>query len=217
MTTTSTTTVDKIYGICRKTQKFRPIALYPQVSQILQFCLDHDLILTICSRSPQSTVIEQVLKQFGIWEYFLFPQIYNERKSYHFRNFNDVSGHALKDILFFDDEPANINVVSSLGVSGCLVSKEQGLDWSTFVKGIALFATKQRTSKSLKSWLGSSTATSISSNIIVAEEGRSRRNERESRKDSSVVEDEGLKIERERSRDDDDDEVQIIYYSRDHR
>jgi hypothetical protein len=164
---------DQIFCMCRKNHNTRTLSLYSQVKGVLEFCADNDVALTIASRATSVQVVEQILTQFGLWDWFLCPQVYNTRKTYHFRNLSEATGLQMKDFLFFDDEVANINMVAKLGVLGCVVDKEQGLNWQVFLKGITMFYAKQRASNSLRQWLSrvpvSPAATSPVASSAVAE------------------------------------------------
>ena len=144
---------DQIFCVCRKTHAQRTLSLYSQVKSIFEFCADNGIVLSIASRSTSLQIVQQILTQFGIWDWFLFPQVYNTRKTYHFRNLSEATGLSMNNFLFFDDEVSNINMVTKMGVLSCLVDKEKGVNWDIFLKGITMFYAKQRASKSLRSWL----------------------------------------------------------------
>lgn len=144
---------DQIYCVCRKTGGLRTLSLYSQVKSILEFCVDHSVVLTICSRSPNKTIVQEILSCFSLWDWFLFPQIFDARKSYHFRQLIDATGLSMRDFLFFDDEKRNVAMTTQLGVLSVQVQREKGLDWNVFLRGITMFHAKQRASRSLRHWL----------------------------------------------------------------
>lgn len=121
------------------------LTLYPEVMHILQWCLDHNVILTICSRSPRSEQVEEILRAFGIWDWFLLPQIFNKRKSYHFRNLTDCTGIPFENFLFFDDHKDNVKLTSDVGVTSILVDRSRGFNWAALIEGLRLFSSRQQT------------------------------------------------------------------------
>ena len=141
--------------IDRRTNHERSLSLYPEIRSILEWCADNRVALTICSKSPDFTIVKQILQAFGIWEWFMFPQIFNSRKTYHFRNLTEATGFKMNDFLFFDDDLANINMCTKIGISSCLVDKQKGLTWSNFVDGLTLFYNNQKASSSMATWLSS--------------------------------------------------------------
>lgn len=142
---------DVIFCTDKRTETIKPFALYPETRQVLEFCAEYDIVLTIVSRSPDVNVVEQILQAYGIWEWFLFPQIYYKRKTFHFRNLTEATGFKMRDFLFFDDEPANITMCNRMGVNTCLVDKSQGLNWSTFIQGLQVYKEKALLRKSFVS------------------------------------------------------------------
>ncbi len=198
------------------------------MKSVLEFCADNNIVLTICSRSPNVGVVEQILTQFGIWDWFLFPQVYNARKSYHFRNLSDATGLQMKDFLFFDDEISNINVVSKLGVYCCHVDKEEGLNWETFLKGITMFYAKQRASNSLKRWLSTTKTPTANSSTNLAgfakvgdtssgsrsQDDSNSNSGNNSNKERVVGNDVPIDLTTSQSQDDDEDDTML--YSHDH-
>mmetsp|Transcript_6089 Transcript_6089/g.6698 ORF Transcript_6089/g.6698 Transcript_6089/m.6698 type:complete len:319 (-) Transcript_6089:1136-2092(-) len=146
---------EKILCLDRRTNHERSLVLYPQIKSILEWCADQRIVLTICSKSPDLTIVKQILQAFGIWDWFLFPQIYNSRKTYHFRNLTEVTGLKMNDFLFFDDDHTNITCCTKIGVSSCLVDKQVGLTWNTLIDGLAQFANTHKAANAMASWLSS--------------------------------------------------------------
>jgi hypothetical protein len=151
--------------------------MYPETRNILEFCAENQSILSICSRSPDINIVEQILKAFGIWEWFLFPQVYYKRKTFHFRNLTEITNFQMKDFLFFDDENANITMCNRLGVTSILVSKESGLTWERFVHGLETYQEKLRTQRCLTQWLQQPPSSSLSSSSIISSQSIHERNE----------------------------------------
>jgi hypothetical protein len=117
---------------------------YPETREILEWCLDNDILLTICSRSPNKKLVEDILKAFNVLDWFLLPQVFKARKSYHFRNLAECTGLNLQEFLFFDDDSANIKVCRDIGVTSCEVNKASGLNWESLVRGLEMFQTRQK-------------------------------------------------------------------------
>lgn len=120
----------------RFTKKPRILSLYQDIHSIIQFCLSHNIHLSICSKSSNYENAQQILTSFGLWEYFQYPQIYYARKSVHFRNLRGCTNYLYHEYLFFDDEIRNIEICSNIGVRTQLVNKSTGLTWSTFLDGL---------------------------------------------------------------------------------
>lgn len=138
----------------RRTHQPRSLPLYPDVREILEWCVDNNIVLSICSRSPDKALVERILRAFGIWDWFLLPQIYYARsKTYHFRNLSDVTDLNYNSFLFFDDDHANIKSCTTLGVTACKVDKENGLTWSVFLSGLQSFQSKQKSQCMMNQWL----------------------------------------------------------------
>jgi magnesium-dependent phosphatase-1 len=130
---------DKISCLDRRTNQPRSLTLYPEIKSILEWCADNRIALTICSKCPDFAMVKQILTAFGIWEWFMFPQIFNSRKTYHFRNLTEATGLKMNDFLFFDDDNSNIHLCMKIGVASCLVDKQKGLTWANFVDGLSLY------------------------------------------------------------------------------
>ncbi len=134
----------------------RTLDLYSEVREVLEWCLDNDIVLTVCSKSPDKSLVESILKAFNMWDWFLLPQVFTKRKSYHFRNLSECTGLKMEEFLFFDDEPANIDVCSAIGVTSCLVPKGEGLTWRALSRGLEMFYSKQSSSSCKRTSLGRS-------------------------------------------------------------
>lgn len=137
----------------RRNMKERFLRLYPDVMEILQWCINHDIVLTICSRSPDQSVVRSILSAFGIWHWFLLPQIFAKRKSYHFRNLVECMELQYRDFLFFDDDGGNVKLCQNLGVACCQVKKSQGLTWQSFLQGLQLFRSSHISRIHLETWV----------------------------------------------------------------
>lgn len=153
---------EKILCIDRRTNHERSLVLFPQIKSILEWCADHRIVLTIVSKSPDLSIVKQILQAFGIWDWFLFPQIYNSRKTYHFRNLTEATGFKMNDFLFYDDDHNNVTMCSRVGVTSCHVDKQAGLTWNTFLEGLASFANHHKSVNQLSNWLHSENRLSAS-------------------------------------------------------
>lgn len=120
---------------------------------MLEFCLDNQIILTVCSRSADKAVVQEVLEKFGMWDYFFLPQIFPQRKINHFCNLVEQANLEFTDFLLFDDDPTSIRFCTQMGVTGCLVRKSKGLNWASLVKGLNSFYTNEEARRALKDWL----------------------------------------------------------------
>lgn len=63
----------------------RTLTLFPQAVQVIRWCHDRGITLSICSKSRDESAARGILEAAGLWSFFRFPQIYNRRKSTHFR------------------------------------------------------------------------------------------------------------------------------------
>lgn len=146
---------DVIYCTDKKSNTMKAFKMYPETRSILEFCAEHNIVMTICSKSPDVNIVEQIMRAFGIWEWFLFPQVYNKRKTFHFRNLTEATGFKMRDFLFYDDDMANITMCTKMGVNSVLVDKTTGLNWTTFIQGLNLYKEKLNCRRSFTNWLGS--------------------------------------------------------------
>mmetsp|Transcript_17475 Transcript_17475/g.47832 ORF Transcript_17475/g.47832 Transcript_17475/m.47832 type:complete len:278 (+) Transcript_17475:24-857(+) len=137
----------------RDTNATRSLSLYPEVRHIIEWCLDHGIILTICSRSPDFGIVRSILEAYDMWDWFLLPQVYNKRKSYHFRSLSEATGIPFHDFLFFDDDTSNVKLCNNMGISSFQVSRTQGLNWDSFLSGLHLFQSNQINRISMQLWL----------------------------------------------------------------
>lgn len=149
---------DVIYCTDKKTNAMTAFRMYPETRSILEFCAEHNIVMTICSKCPDVHIVEQIMRAFGMWEWFLFPQVYNKRKTFHFRNLTEATGFKMRDFLFYDDDMANITMCTKMGVNSVIVDKVTGLNWTTFIQGLHLYKEKLNCRRSLTNWLGVGTS-----------------------------------------------------------
>ena len=119
------------------------LSLYSEVRRTIEWCVEHGLQLSICSKSSNYDGAKLILTSLGLWEHFEFPQIYYSRKTFHFRNLRGCTNYSYSDFLFFDDDSKNIDVCRSIGVSGCLVDKAIGFNGYTLLSGLQRYAARQ--------------------------------------------------------------------------
>jgi len=129
------------------------MGLYPEVREVLEWCGDQSLTLTICSRSPHLSCPEAILTALGMWEWFLYPQVYDQHKSVHFQVLADSTNLPLNNFLFFDDLPSNIKCCSGMGVMSCLVDRKSGLDWEALVRGLRMYRSREMSRNVMGNWL----------------------------------------------------------------
>ena len=97
------------------------VRLYSEVEVILEGLREQDILLGVASRTSAPELARELLDLFGIAEHFAHLQIYPGDKSAHFRALQEETGLAYEEMVFFDDEPRNIDSVGRLGVSAHLV------------------------------------------------------------------------------------------------
>lgn len=145
--------MNSLFCTDKKKNSARLLSLFPQVREVLEFCIDNSIIVTICSRSTDKAVIQDILTAFEMWDWFFLPQIFPQRKVNHFCNLVEQANLEFTDFLLFDDDPNNIRLCTQMGVSGCQVGKSSGLNWSKFVKGLKTFQYNAQARKSLQQWV----------------------------------------------------------------
>jgi hypothetical protein len=120
---------------------------------VLEWCVDNNLVLTICSRSPDKAVVQEILTAFEMWDWFFQPQIFPQRKINHFCNLVEAAKVEFTDFLFFDDDSANVKLCQQMGISGYTVRKSMGLNWQSLVKGLNIYLQNEQARTTLQTWL----------------------------------------------------------------
>jgi magnesium-dependent phosphatase-1 len=133
-------TVKSVTYTSRKDSSRCKLSLYPEAFEILDWCREKGIRLTICSKSQQSEAARGILTALDMWSYFQFPQIYNRRKSTHFKQLKECTDLEYDSFLFFDDDSANIEMCSALGVVAEKVDPGRGLTKEAFLRGLTTFA-----------------------------------------------------------------------------
>jgi magnesium-dependent phosphatase 1 len=108
----------RVHSACRS-----EVRLFPDVPGLLDALSSGGFDLAIASRTDATDIAEELLELLGIARHFptSHRQIYPGDKTAHFHALRDETGLAFDEMLFFDDEPRNIESVSRLGVTARLV------------------------------------------------------------------------------------------------
>lgn len=61
------------------------ISLNSEVYYILKYCNQLNIKMSLCSKCQVASSARDMLSALGIWDYFIFPQVYNKRKTTHFK------------------------------------------------------------------------------------------------------------------------------------
>ena len=104
------------------------VNLYPDAIEIFQVIEDKSIPMAIASRTEEPEWARRLLKLLGIRDKFKYEEIFPGSKVTHFNNLNEKSGIDFDKILFYDDEPRNIDEVSGLGVNCYLVRNGINID-----------------------------------------------------------------------------------------
>lgn len=108
--------------------------LYPDVMRVLDWCCEQRLLLALASRTYEPAWAKRLLDLLEIRDYFEHEEIYPSSKDRHFKALKKQTGYAFDQMLFFDDEPRNIQEVGQLGVKA--VQVDNGLTWDVFVSAM---------------------------------------------------------------------------------
>ena len=69
----------------RKDHQRSVLKLHDEACDVLDWCYSNGIPLTICSKCQVEDTAKCILSELNIWRYFQFPQIYNKRKTTHFK------------------------------------------------------------------------------------------------------------------------------------
>lgn len=97
------------------------VQLYPEVPEMLERLVAAGRRLGLASRTSAPELASDLLELFAISGHFAHRQIYPGDKSAHFRALREESGVDYAEMIFFDDEPRNVESVARLGVAAHLV------------------------------------------------------------------------------------------------
>lgn len=98
------------------------VRLYPEVPELLERLATEGHRMALASRTSAPSVARRLLDLFGIAGHFPHQEIYPGDKSAHFHALREETGVDFDAMLFFDDEPRNIDSVARLGVAAHLVT-----------------------------------------------------------------------------------------------
>jgi magnesium-dependent phosphatase-1 len=147
--------VDKYYN------KAEP---FVHIRAILAFLVDNDVPIAICSRNPDTTSIESLMRciQFNckrglisMWDAIPADRIHayssdgTGGKNKHFNALVHSTGLDLSKALFFDDLQENIVFARQRGVTSVHLSTATGLNWSMMRLGLQRFAAAAAATASL--------------------------------------------------------------------
>ena len=104
------------------------VNLYPDAIEIFQVIEDKSIPMAIASRTEEPEWARRLLELLGIRDKFKYEEIFPGSKVTHFNNLKQKSGIDFDKILFYDDEPRNIDEVSGLGVNCHLVRNGINID-----------------------------------------------------------------------------------------
>lgn len=100
---------------------------FPEVPRVLHNLHSKGYELAVASRTTYPEGAHSLIELFGWSRLIRYRQIFPGSKRTHFANLKLESGFAYKQMLFFDDEPRNIDDTTPLGVTAVLVSPETGV------------------------------------------------------------------------------------------
>jgi magnesium-dependent phosphatase-1 len=129
---------------------------YTDLRSIMSFLVDNDVPVSICSRNPDITSIESLMRcikfnckrgLISMWDAIPEAQIHaysSDRtggKNKHFTLLQLCTGVDLTKVLFFDDLEENIRYARQRGITCVHVSTTTGLNWSMLRLGLQRYAT----------------------------------------------------------------------------
>lgn len=86
-------------------------ALIPERAEIIKNLTAVGVVNSICSKNNFEQA-QKLLREFGLWEYFIFPKISFEPKGQMVQSILQQMHLRAENTLFFDDEPSNLQEVS---------------------------------------------------------------------------------------------------------
>lgn len=127
--------------LCRSTSKPLLLPLYREARLVLDHLIAYGAttttapLLSIASRGSSSVNSRGILTALSVWPHLTAPQIYNKRKTNHFRCLTSITAIPYQDMLFFDDCERNVSLIEGLGVTTQLVS-ELGLTIDILIEAL---------------------------------------------------------------------------------
>jgi len=110
------------------------VCLYPDVMRVLDWCCEQRLLLALASRTYEPAWAKCLLDLLEIRDRFAYEEIYPSSKDRHFKALKKQTGYSYAQMLFFDDEPRNIQEVGQLGVNA--VQVDNGVTWDIFASAM---------------------------------------------------------------------------------
>lgn len=129
----------------KSTHKPRMLSLYPEVLHTIQFCLDHDIMVSVASKNSNREDAQAILRSLGLWHRLHFPQIFHNRKTYHFRNLKSITHFDYSEFMFFDDDIRNVAVCKNIGVNSFRVDRGKGFNGKLLLHALRECAEKYET------------------------------------------------------------------------
>lgn len=126
----------QVLCVDKRTHKPRLLSLYPEVLRTVQFCLDHDIMISVASKNSNREDAYALLRSLGLWHRLHSPQIFHNRKTYHFRNLKCITNFNYNDFMFFDDDIKNVTVCNNIGVRSYRVDRATGFSGKALVKAL---------------------------------------------------------------------------------
>ncbi|MDP0490703.1 MAG: magnesium-dependent phosphatase-1 [Verrucomicrobiota bacterium JB023] len=111
------------------------VRLYDEVPELLAELADDAYLLALASRTSAPAIARELLTHFDIARHFAHEEIYPGDKKRHFHALHQATAVPYPEMLFFDDEPRNIESVGELGVDARLVT--HGLNRSLLASALS--------------------------------------------------------------------------------
>ncbi|MDA7921983.1 magnesium-dependent phosphatase-1 [Verrucomicrobiales bacterium] len=106
----------------------RRFRLYEEALEILEELDSCGVPLGLASRTERPDWAEELLHLWALKDRFLYREIYPGSKVSHFNSLQRATNLGFDEMIFFDDEPRNIEEVSALGVHYHQVTSGVNLD-----------------------------------------------------------------------------------------
>lgn len=126
----------QVLCVDKKTHKPRMLSLYPEVIDTIMFCLDNEIMVSIASKNSNRDDAQAILRSLGIWHLLHFPQIFQNRKTFHFRNLKNATHFDYDEFMFFDDDVKNVSACNNIGVHGFRVSRASGFNGDVLLRAL---------------------------------------------------------------------------------
>ena len=118
----------------------KPIEYFVDTPKVLQHLKSLNVPVAVASRSKYPSGAYALLELLKMNQYIKYFEIYPGPKTKHFGRLKEQTGVPYSDMIFFDDEPRNINDISALGVYSVLVDHDNGATESVVKNSFINFA-----------------------------------------------------------------------------